>query len=95
MGYKHSATRLVLFMDHPLGLVPFIHKVQELLCIVAPLWPAIVSLHAELQSDSDATGEAAAELASKFATILPSVTKLYVNAEVEDDLCKMPNFQPN
>ncbi|KAJ2532548.1 hypothetical protein IWW43_003135, partial [Coemansia sp. RSA 1935] len=89
MGYKHSATRLVLFMDHPLGLVPFIHKVQELLCIVAPLWPAIVSLHAELQSDSDATGEAAAELASKFATILPSVTKLYVNAEVEDNLCKV------
>ncbi|KAJ2501356.1 hypothetical protein GGH96_001965 [Coemansia sp. RSA 1972] len=89
MGYKRSATQLILFMDHPLGLVPFIHKVQELLCIVAPSWPAIVSLHAELQSDSDSSGGAAAELATKFASILPSVTKLYVNAEVEDDLFEM------
>ncbi|KAJ2355151.1 hypothetical protein GGF43_002860 [Coemansia sp. RSA 2618] len=90
MGYYRNASRLVLHMGYPLGVVPFMHKVQELLCIVRPSWRSIVALRMELQSDGGSGSGAAAALAAKLASILPSVSSLYINAEEGEDVqCKV------
>ncbi|KAJ2774422.1 hypothetical protein IWQ56_000590 [Coemansia nantahalensis] len=93
MGQHRKARCLCLRMDYEMGLVPFVRKVQSLLRIVSRCWESVERVHVELISNADPrraelSGEAI-ELASDLASVLPRVTRLYANADVEDDVCRL------
>ncbi|KAJ2160107.1 hypothetical protein GGF46_002520 [Coemansia sp. RSA 552] len=89
MKQYHVVDCLNLRMDYQPGLVSFISKVQELLRIVRPVWSNISELHAELKSGAgpNPPTDAALALAQGFQTLLPEISRLHVNAAVEDTLC--------
>ncbi|KAJ1830436.1 hypothetical protein LPJ63_004935 [Coemansia sp. RSA 2711] len=75
-------------MGCPLNLSAFLGKVTGLLQIVSPTWSQIAELHVELQSAPSSNDEVA-HCARTLTTVLPNISKLYVNAETEDSLCQV------
>ncbi|KAJ2307506.1 hypothetical protein IWW55_000938, partial [Coemansia sp. RSA 2706] len=88
LGYHRNTLQLVLSMGCPLSLSAFLGKVTGLLQIVSPTWSQIAELHVELQSAPSSNDEVA-HCARTLTTVLPNISKLYVNAETEDSLCQV------